>query len=86
MRDADLTPDLVRLAKTHGFSDLQIAELRGVSEDEIRAYRHEHDVRPVFKTVDTCAAEFEAKTPYHYSSYELDLSATTEVAPADGAA
>ncbi|KXP04366.1 carbamoyl-phosphate synthase large subunit [Tsukamurella tyrosinosolvens] len=81
VRDADLTPDLVRLAKTHGFSDLQIAELRGVSEDEIRAYRHEHDVRPVFKTVDTCAAEFEAKTPYHYSSYELDPSATTEVAP-----
>ncbi|AUN41034.1 carbamoyl-phosphate synthase large subunit [Tsukamurella tyrosinosolvens] len=81
VRDADLTPDLVRLAKTHGFSDLQIAELRGVSEDEIRAYRHEHDVRPVFKTVDTCAAEFEAKTPYHYSSHELDPSATTEVAP-----
>ncbi|KXO99790.1 Carbamoyl-phosphate synthase large chain (plasmid) [Tsukamurella tyrosinosolvens] len=81
VRDADLTPDLVRLAKTHGFSDLQIAELRGVGEDEIRAYRHEHDVRPVFKTVDTCAAEFEAKTPYHYSSYELDPSATTEVAP-----
>ncbi len=81
VRDADLTPDLVRLAKTHGFSDLQIAELRGVSEDEVRAYRHEHGVRPVFKTVDTCAAEFEAKTPYHYSSYELDPSATSEVAP-----
>ncbi|NMD57228.1 MULTISPECIES: carbamoyl-phosphate synthase large subunit [Tsukamurella] len=81
VRDADLTPELVRLAKTHGFSDLQIAELRGVSEDEIRAYRHEHDVRPVYKTVDTCAAEFEAKTPYHYSSYELDPSATSEVAP-----
>ncbi|MBS4100046.1 carbamoyl-phosphate synthase large subunit [Tsukamurella paurometabola] len=81
VRDADLTPELVRLAKTHGFSDLQIAELRGVSEDEIRAYRHEHDVRPVYKTVDTCAAEFEARTPYHYSSYELDPSATSEVAP-----
>ncbi|CAM3706838.1 carbamoyl-phosphate synthase large subunit [Tsukamurella ocularis] len=81
VRDADLTPDLVRLAKTHGFSDLQIADLRGVGEDEIRAYRHEHGVRPVYKTVDTCAAEFEAKTPYHYSSYELDPSATSEVAP-----
>ncbi|TWS17949.1 carbamoyl-phosphate synthase large subunit [Tsukamurella asaccharolytica] len=81
VRDAELTPDLVRLAKTHGLSDLQIAELRGVGEDEIRAYRHEHDVRPVYKTVDTCAAEFEAKTPYHYSSYELDPSATGEVAP-----
>ncbi|WP_019204305.1 carbamoyl-phosphate synthase large subunit [Tsukamurella sp. 1534] len=81
VRDADLTPELVRYAKTHGLSDLQIAELRGIGEDEVRAYRHEHGIRPVYKTVDTCAAEFEARTPYHYSSYELDPSATTEVAP-----
>jgi carbamoyl-phosphate synthase large subunit len=78
---AELTPELIRTAKSHGLSDLQIADLRGVAEDEIRGYRHGHGIRPVYKTVDTCAAEFEARTPYHYSTYELDPSATSEVAP-----
>ncbi|MDX6285439.1 MAG: carbamoyl-phosphate synthase large subunit [Frankiales bacterium] len=57
-------------AKRHGFSDHQIAELRGMSEVTVRSLRHALDVRPVFKTVDTCAAEFAARTPYHYSSYD----------------
>ena len=61
--------DLVR-AKRAGFSDLQIARLRDLSEDEVRELRYEWEVRPIYKTVDTCAAEFEAKTPYHYSSYD----------------
>jgi carbamoyl-phosphate synthase large subunit len=65
------------LAKDHGFSDLQIAELRGLTEQEVRNLRWQLGVRPVFKTVDTCAGEFPALTPYHYSSYDLE----TEVAP-----
>ena len=61
----------LQLAKRHGFSDLQIAGIRGdVTEDDVRRLRHALGVRPVFKTVDTCAAEFAAKTPYHYSSYD----------------
>ena len=66
-------------AKDHGFSDAQIAEIRGLTEQEVRNLRWQLDVRPVFKTVDTCAGEFPALTPYHYSSYDLE----TEVAPSD---
>ena len=57
-------------AKSMGFSDEQIGQLRGLSEDEVRELRHSWGIRPVYKTVDTCAAEFEATTPYHYSSYD----------------
>jgi carbamoyl-phosphate synthase large subunit len=61
----------LRGAKRHGFSDVQIAAIRGgLTEDDVRRLRHALGVRPVFKTVDTCAAEFEARTPYHYSSYD----------------
>lgn len=62
----------LRLAKRHGFSDAQIGEIRGHSEEVVRGIRHALNIRPVFKTVDTCAAEFEAFTPYHYSSYDLE--------------
>jgi len=68
---------LFELAKNHGFSDAQIAELRGLTEQEVRNARWQLGVRPVYKTVDTCAGEFPALTPYHYSSYDLE----TEVAP-----
>ncbi|WP_449282542.1 carbamoyl-phosphate synthase large subunit [Leucobacter sp.] len=74
-----LTLEVLREAKDHGFSDAQIAAIRGVSESEIRGLRHGLGLRPVFKTVDTCAGEFPALTPYHYSSYDLE----TEVAPSD---
>jgi len=67
-----LDHDLLFDAKRLGFSDSQIGELRGLSEDELREIRHEWGIRPVYKTVDTCAAEFEAKTPYHYSSYDQE--------------
>ena len=73
----------LRYAKHHGFSDRQIAALRPsqfASEDDVRALRQELGIHPVYKTVDTCAAEFEAKTPYHYSTYELDPAAESEVA------
>ncbi|MCK8612403.1 carbamoyl-phosphate synthase large subunit [Gordonia sp. C13] len=84
IRDADtLDEALLREAKSNGFSDRQIAALRSEFEDEaaVRAHRLSLGVRPVYKTVDTCAAEFEAKTPYHYSTYELDPAATSEIAP-----
>ncbi|WP_152363660.1 carbamoyl-phosphate synthase large subunit [Microlunatus speluncae] len=73
----ELTAELLRLAKRHGFSDAQIASLRRLSEDVVRGVRWALGVRPVYKTVDTCAAEFAARTPYHYSSYDSE----TEVAP-----
>ncbi|MCU1524720.1 MAG: carB [Microbacteriaceae bacterium] len=72
-----LDASLLRLAKDHGFSDTQIGALRGLSEDEVRRIRYAFGVRPVFKTVDTCAGEFPALTPYHYSSYDQE----TEVLP-----
>ncbi|WP_136610555.1 carbamoyl-phosphate synthase large subunit [Sinomonas albida] len=65
-----LTEDLLRLAKRHGFSDEQIGALTHHSEDVVRGVRQALGVRPVYKTVDTCAAEFAAYTPYHYSSYD----------------
>ncbi|MCL2544063.1 MAG: carbamoyl-phosphate synthase large subunit, partial [Nocardioidaceae bacterium] len=68
----------LRLAKRHGLSDAQIAGIRGgLSETDVREARWAAGVRPVYKTVDTCAAEFAARTPYHYSSYDEE----TEVAP-----
>src|SRR5262249_36556502 len=78
-----LDADLLRRAKHSGLSDRQIAARRGevAGEVGVRALRQRLGIHPVFKTVDTCAAEFEAKTPYHYSSYELDSAAETEVAP-----
>src|ERR671938_384279 len=72
-----LTAELLHLAKRHGFSDAQLGGLRGMSEDVVRQVRHALGVRPVYKTVDTCAAEFAAKTPYFYSSYDEE----SEVAP-----
>ena len=78
--DTNLTKETLELAKRHGFSDEQIAELTHSREDVVRGVRHALGVRPVFKTVDTCAAEFEAFTPYHYSSYDQE----DEVAPHEG--
>ncbi|QZY48660.1 carbamoyl-phosphate synthase large subunit [Mycolicibacterium austroafricanum] len=78
-----LGEELLRRSKHNGLSDRQIAALRPelAGEMGVRVLRQRLGIHPVFKTVDTCAAEFEARTPYHYSSYELDPSAETEVAP-----
>jgi carbamoyl-phosphate synthase large subunit len=78
-----LDEGLLRRAKYNGLSDRQIAALRPelAGEAGVRSLRQRLAIHPVFKTVDTCAAEFEAKTPYHYSSYELDPAAESEVAP-----
>ncbi len=67
---AELDRDLLWAAKAEGFSDAAIAELRGLTTGEIRALRHTLGVRPVFHAVDTCAAEFAARTPYLYSTYD----------------
>jgi carbamoyl-phosphate synthase large subunit len=71
--------EVIKHAKDHGFSDAQIASLRGISEAEVRTLRHDLGLRPVYKTVDTCAGEFPAETPYHYSTYEQE----TEVSPSN---
>ena len=76
---SSLDASVIRYAKDFGFSDAQIAELRGMTEQEVRDLRYSQNIRPVFKTVDTCAGEFPALTPYHYSSYDLE----TEVMPSD---
>ena len=73
---ADTSPEVLRHAKDHGLSDAQIAQLRGLEEHQIRDLRHRSGIRPVYKTVDTCAGEFPALTPYHYSSYDLDSEVT----------
>lgn len=75
----ELDASTLRVAKEHGFSDAQIAQLRGDSEAEVRGIRHGLGIRPVYKTVDTCAGEFPALTPYHYSSYDFE----TEVTPSE---
>jgi carbamoyl-phosphate synthase large subunit len=83
VRDAPaLDAELLRVAKRHGFSDVQIAQLRSTDVGEIApagiaSLRAELGINPVYKTVDTCAAEFEASTPYHYSTYDEE----SEVAP-----
>ena len=65
----DLANMDLRKAKRLGFSDYQIAHARGVSQDDIRAERREQGIIPTYRLVDTCAAEFEAHTPYYYSTY-----------------
>ncbi|WP_052850830.1 carbamoyl-phosphate synthase large subunit [Streptomyces avicenniae] len=81
--DADqLGPELLRTAKRHGFSDAQIADIRGLREEVVRQVRHALGVRPVYKTVDTCAAEFAARTPYLYSSYDEETEVTPRERPA----
>ena len=78
----ELTFDLLQSAKQLGFSDLQIANLRGLTESEVRAARSNFNIHAVYKTVDTCAAEFEAFTPYHYSSYEEESEVKPRTKPA----
>jgi carbamoyl-phosphate synthase large subunit len=78
----EVTSSLIRNAKQWGFSDAQIALLRDSSEEEIRKSREHLGVRPVYKTVDTCAAEFEAFTPYYYSSYEEETEVKSRTKPA----
>jgi carbamoyl-phosphate synthase large subunit len=67
-----IPPQLLREAKTYGFSDFQLGHLMGVEESDVRNSRIERGISPTFKLVDTCGAEFEAYTPYYYSTYETE--------------
>ncbi len=67
-----LPEEIMRRAKKYGFSDRQIGDIIGQNEHEIRMWRLRKNIKSVFKLVDTCAAEFEAYTPYYYSTYELE--------------
>ncbi len=67
--------ELLRKAKYYGFADQTIAQLMGREETEIRALRRKYGIKPVYKMVDTCAAEFAAATPYYYSTYETENEA-----------
>ena len=74
-----LAHPLLLEAKRHGFSDFQIAVLRGVTELDVRSWREHEKIVPTYKSVDTCAAEFQAYTPYFYSTYEQE----DEIVPSD---
>jgi len=73
---SEVTRELLRAMKREGFSDRQLADLRGESEAEVRARRWEWNLRPTYNVVDTCAGEFPAATPYYYSSYEDETEST----------
>ncbi|AMS32050.1 carbamoyl phosphate synthase large subunit [Betaproteobacteria bacterium UKL13-2] len=72
---ADIAPAYLRILKRKGFSDRRLAYLLKVSDADIRTLRHSHDIRPVYKRVDTCAAEFATSTAYMYSSYDEECEA-----------
>ena len=78
----ELSAEVIRSAKSLGFSDSQIAQLRTITEEDVRRTRNHLGIHPVYKTVDTCAAEFEAFTPYHYSSYEEESEVKSRTKPA----
>ena len=72
---ANLTDEELWIAKSWGFSDMQLAHLMGIDDDRIASYRKQKGIRPAYKLVDTCAAEFRAATPYYYSTYEIECEA-----------
>jgi len=76
------TPEQLRASKRDGFSDRQLAVLWNTTEDAVRGMRWKHSIRPVFKSVDTCAAEFAAYTPYYYSTYDEETEAPATKKPA----
>jgi carbamoyl-phosphate synthase large subunit len=81
LKDRQIPQELLRRAKEHGFSDRQVAHILGFKEEEIRQYRKGKGIEAVFKLVDTCAAEFEAYTPYYYSTYEEEDETRTSKRP-----
>lgn len=82
VRLSELTPQLLRKAKRFGLSDAQIAGLRDLNTDVVRGVRTALGIRPVYKAVDTCAAEFAALTPYLYSSYDEETEVPERTKPA----
>jgi carbamoyl-phosphate synthase large subunit len=78
----ELTKELLKSSKMFGFSDYQIAKLRKLTEIEVRQIRSKMNLHPVFKTVDTCAGEFAASTPYYYSAYDEESEVLPRTKPA----
>jgi carbamoyl-phosphate synthase large subunit len=78
----ELTRELLKTSKMMGFSDAQIAQLRKTNESEVRQMRSNLNLHPVYKTVDTCAGEFAALTPYYYSAYDEESEVLTRSKPA----
>mgnify|MGYP001363032432 FL=1 len=79
-QEFELSCDNIYFLKQEGYSDLQIAKIMNLSENEIYTFRQKNNILPTFKSVDTCAAEFEAQTPYCYSTYEIE----NEIQPLKG--
>ncbi|MFL2544075.1 MAG: carbamoyl-phosphate synthase large subunit [Alphaproteobacteria bacterium] len=70
IKESELSKEIILLAKYNGFTDKKIAKIKNKTEKEIRKYRHQNNIKPIFRLVDTCAGEFNSKTPYLYSSYD----------------
>ena len=73
IQESELSKEIMLLAKHNGFTDKKIAKIKNISEKEIRKFRHQNNIRPIFRLVDTCAGEFGSKTPYLYSSYDWNF-------------
>ncbi len=73
IKDNQLSKEIILLSKQNGFTDKKIAKLKNISEKNIRNFRHQNKIKPIFRLVDTCAGEFTSKTPYLYSSYDWNF-------------
>ena len=73
IQESELSKEIMLLAKHNGFTDKKISKIKNVSEKEVRKFRHQNNIRPIFRLVDTCAGEFGSKTPYLYSSYDWNF-------------
>ena len=70
IKESELSKEIILIAKYNGFTDKKIAKIKNKPEKEIRKFRHQNNIKPIFRLVDTCAGEFSSKTPYLYSSYD----------------
>ena len=73
IQESELSKEIMLLAKHNGFTDKKIAKIKNITEKEVRKFRHQNNIRPIFRLVDTCAGEFGSKTPYLYSSYDWNF-------------
>ncbi len=73
IQENQLSKEIILLAKHNGFTDKKIAKIKNKTEKEIRKFRHQNNIRPIFRLVDTCAGEFGSETPYLYSSYDWNF-------------
>ena len=76
IEENELSKEIILLAKYNGFTDKKISKIKNKHEKEIRRFRHQNNIKPVFRLVDTCAGEFSSKTPYLYSSYDWNFHNT----------